>query len=95
MDGCSKQDVPEKEIRVVPDRENKRHREFFGKQFYDPGDNDFKKGLFTILCYNPGSGFEGREPSYWCERSGCRGTRKIEPLNCKHVMKLLKEYEGK
>ena len=94
MDGYSKQDLPESDIRVVPERQRKRHSQVIGKTFYDPGDKDgrFKPGMFTVLCYQPGSG--GKTGNYWCERNTTDVVdekRDIIEFDCKEVKRLLEK----
>lgn len=92
MDGYTKDDIPEKEIRVVPKRE--KSKPMIGKTFYDPGDKEkteghgkkFKPGKFLVLCYQPST--PTQTPSYWCERlSGGDGgvKRDIQEFGCSYV----------
>ena len=70
-----------------------------GKKFYDDGDDvdnnnkKFKKGVFRVLCYQPGT--RDQTPSYWCEREtgGEIVERDIVEFGVEHVMKLVKKYD--
>ena len=97
MDGCTKDDVPEKDIRLVPSRERKK--KCIGKRFFDSGDyepgkrrktTDFKEGEFTVLCYQPGP-----KPTYWCERETNKttGKREIVEFFCPYVLGLIDKYD--
>lgn len=92
MDGYSKEDLSESEVRVVPERQTKRHSDVIGKSFYDGGDEKLKKGTFIVLCYQPGSG--GVSGNYWCERvdhDTIDEKRDILEFDCGYVKKLLKK----
>ena len=94
MDGYAKEDVPESEIREIPLRVRRKHKDFIGKKFYDEGCSKFKAGLFVVLCYQPGH--NGNTPNYWCERVVCDTIvekRDISEFDCKYVRKLVGEYE--
>ena len=95
MDGYSKGKLPESEIRVVPDRERKKHVHMFGQRFYDDGGDvdesptpkKFAKGWYTILCYQPGG-------TYWCERdTDVHEKRDIQEFCCQYVKGLLLKGE--
>ena len=102
MDGDNKSAAPERQLRKVPTRETKGKP--IGKKFFDEGDyipgrkkkqtNDFKKGEFIVMCYQPGS--RGREPTYWCERltGAMGGEREIEEFEISHVNNLISSYEN-
>ena len=100
MDGYTKDDIPEKKIRVVPKRE--KSKPMIGKSFYDPGDKgktkghrkNFKAGKFLVLCYQPST--PTQTPSYWCERlSGGDGgvKRDIQEFGCSYVTKEVEKGE--
>ena len=99
MDGYPKEKVPESEIRDIPAREKKRHAQIIGKQFFDEGGIDeetgkyFKPGVFTVLCYQPGT--RGTTANYWCERKSdtIEMKRDIVEFDCKYVKKVVKSYE--
>jgi len=99
MDGHPKEKVPEKEIRDVPSREKKRHAQMIGKKFFDSGGPDktsgehFKPGVFTVLCYQPGT--RGTTPNYWCERENdtIEMKRDIVEFDCKFVKRMVEKYE--
>ena len=71
-----------------------------GKKFYDDGSDvdknkkKFKKGAFTVLCYQPGS--RDQTPSYWCEREtgGEIVERDIQEFGVGYVKKLVKKYDN-
>ena len=96
MDGDSKDGVPQKKLRKVPSRERKK--KLIGAKFFDDGDGSkstkFKKGEFVVLCYQPG--WDGNDPSYWCERDtrGEYGKRDIQEFSCTYVMELVKKYKN-
>ena len=93
MDGYTKDDVPEKEVRKLPSRE--KNDKLVGKMFFDPGEKKgknnkgFDAGEFKVLCRQP-----GKVPSYWCERmTGGGEKREIEPFTMTHVMELVNKYD--
>ena len=102
MDGYSKENVVERKLRKVPDRETKGKpigKKFFDRGDYIPGDRSrtttFKKGEFIVLCYQPRSG--SSSASYWCERItgvGSGGKRVIEEFGVSYVHKLIRDYES-
>ena len=98
MDGYTKDQLSEKELRKVPSRE--KNNKMIGKRFYDNGDKiekgskPFKKGAFIVLCYQPGS--RSQTPSYWCERDtgGDVVERDIQEFGVKYVQGLVDKYEN-
>ena len=98
MDGYSKSDIPQKEIRKVPAREKKNKP--IGKTFFDSGDyvpgrkktrDGFKPGEFTVLCYQ-----SGRNPTYWCERLTNKpdnGKREFVEFFCSWVHQMIEKYD--
>ena len=95
MDGASKKDLPESDIREIPLRVKKRHSDIMGKKFFDTGDEDtgFQPGVFTVMCYQPG--FPGKTPNYWCERvyDTIVEKRVILEFDCQYVRRLVEKYE--
>ena len=89
MDGDSKADVPEKNLRKVVNRQMKGP--MIGKQFFNDGPTDnitsgpsrIKPGEFQVLC-RQGSG-------YWCERlnnlDGERDIQYFQVIYMKNVIK--------
>ena len=91
MDGYSENDVPESDLRVVPERIVKKHSQWFGRKFYDSNpDNspNFKPGVYTVLCHQPGG-------NYWCERvtDEILDSRDIKEFDCEYTIHLIKKYE--
>ena len=89
MDGDSKSDVPEKNLRKVPARQ--MNDPMIGKKFFDDGLTDnitsgpstIKPGEFQVLC-RQGSG-------YWCERlNNLDGERDIQSFQVTWVKNLIK-----
>ena len=97
MDGYSKENVQQNQIRKVPAREKKK--KLIGKTFFDEGDYEpgkrktqgkFNEGEFLVLCYQP-----GKKPSYWCERQTnlITGERDIVEFFCSYVSKRVDIYD--
>ena len=98
MDGYPKDRVSERELRKVPTRE--KNDKMIGKTFYGNGDDvdnekkSFKKGEYTVLCYQRGS--HDQTPSYWCEREtgGDIVERDIQEFGVQYVRMLVEKYEN-
>ena len=69
-----------------------------GKTFFDPGcyepgvrnTSDFKKGVFIVLCRQP-----GKDPSHWCERksNNVNEKRDIQEFGIQYVRDLVDKYD--